>query len=76
MTDEQDEKTMVNLKLSIDVDEHLTWAELFRFVELARGNVSPDSRVGIDWDDDTRGPGALYVYLDQSDIAAATPPGS
>lgn len=63
MTEAANEKTLVNLKLSVDLDEHLTWGELFRFVDLARSVVDSEGTVAIQYDEQDMKPEALYVYL-------------
>lgn len=69
------EKTNLNLKVSLDLDNELTWRELFQFVDLARdsGHVDPDARVGLardDFQDETTITG-LYVYVDSMPNGAA-----
>ena len=58
-----DDKTALNLKISVDLDVHLTWGELLRFVDLARPDVSPGDPVGIEFDENTMEAQALYAYL-------------
>lgn len=64
------EKNQLNLKLTVDLDEQLTWAELLRFVDLARPLVDLSSTVGIEYDQDSMKPEALYVYLPEDRLPA------
>ncbi|MEH1098218.1 hypothetical protein [Micromonospora sp. CPCC 205561] len=67
------EKTDRNLKVTLDLDNHLTWGELIRFVNLAQsaGNVSPDQPVGIEYDPNESLPliNGLFVYLDAESMS-------
>lgn len=47
------DKTQKNLQLSLDLDEQLTWGELFRFADMARAvGVDPLGPVGSEGDTD------------------------
>ncbi|WP_328651328.1 hypothetical protein OG598_25010 [Micromonospora sp. NBC_00330] len=66
------EKTGRNLKVTLDLDDQLTWGELIRFVNLAQssGNVSPDQPVGIEYASNETLPliDGLFVYLDAESL--------
>ncbi|MBM0258960.1 hypothetical protein [Micromonospora sp. 4G55] len=66
------EKTDPNLKVTLDLDDQLTWGELIRFVNLAQsaGKVSPDQPVGMEYDPNDTHPviTGLCVYLDAENI--------
>ncbi|MBV9292811.1 MAG: hypothetical protein JO222_10220 [Frankiales bacterium] len=73
-------KTQRNLNVSLDLDEQLTWAELFRFVDLAReAGVQAQDTVGYrlaepDVYDDRDSCGhvvALMVYVDPATLDVA-----
>ncbi|WP_121399456.1 hypothetical protein [Micromonospora sp. M71_S20] len=65
-------KTDRNLKVTLDLDNQLTWGELFRFVDLARaGVVSPSDPVALEYDPNESMPviTGLTVYVDPADIS-------
>jgi len=65
-------KTQANLKVSLDLDDQLTWAELFRFVDLARsGGYIEDQPVAMEYDpaeSDSRVVG-MSIYLHPEQVA-------
>ncbi|MFF4879461.1 hypothetical protein [Micromonospora sp. NPDC000668] len=70
------EKKAVNLKLSLAIDQDLTWGELFRFVELARtSGVEPTDPVPLEYNerDDSILDG-IAVYLAAEDLPSAAQP--
>ncbi|MEV5765323.1 hypothetical protein AB0L34_12230 [Micromonospora sp. NPDC052213] len=66
-------KTDRNIKVTLDLDDQLTWGELIRFVELAKtaGSISPDQPVGIDYDPNESMPviTGLHAYLDAENLS-------
>lgn len=45
-------KTQVNLELKLEINDQLTWGELYRFVDLAKtSGVDEDDPVGLAYDD-------------------------
>lgn len=70
MTDSANSR--MNLKISVDLDEHLTWAELLRFVDLARPTVDLTKTVGIEYDQNSMEPRALYAYLPDDLLKSVT----
>lgn len=63
-----DEKTKVNLSLSLTIDNELSWQELFSFVEVARrSGVDPESTVlvtGVSANDEVE----LYLPVHEDDV--------
>ena len=58
-----------NLRVTLDLDEDVTWAELFRFVLLARqAGVNPDDRVGLDQEEGSTTLGLHFVWQSLKDV--------
>ncbi len=59
------EKTQLNMRVSLDINDQLTWAELYRFVELAkREGKDPEQPVPIELDQSGYGVTAFFLYMD------------
>ena len=69
-----DETPPVKLSLRLELDDLLTWGELFRFVEIARQyEADPDSTIPCHVGDDGN-VDAYILYLTDERIRAADPP--
>ncbi|MCX5070786.1 hypothetical protein OOJ91_33620 [Micromonospora lupini] len=70
------EKKAVNLKLSLALDDGLSWGELFRFVELARtSGVDPGDQVPLEYSErDESILEGMAVYLAPEDLPGAAQP--
>lgn len=71
------EKTQPNLKVTLDLDNQLTWGELFRFVDLARSaGYLAQERVGIENDPNESLPVVvgLSLYLHPDDVTPTVVP--
>jgi hypothetical protein len=70
---EADETPPVNLRLRLDLDDQLTWSELFRFVDIARQyEAGLDNVIPCHVDDDGK-VDAYILYLTDEKIRAAEP---
>ncbi|WP_062430606.1 hypothetical protein [Herbidospora daliensis] len=66
-------KTQLNMRLTLELNEQLTWGELYRFVEMAkREGRGLHEQVGTEPDEKGTGVNAFFLYLDDEVQAAAT----
>src|SRR5262245_21217270 len=71
---EADETPPVRLSVRLELDDLLTWGELFRFVEIARQyEAGPDSAIPCHVGDDGN-VDAYILYLTDKKIRSADPP--
>ncbi len=63
------EKRRLNLNVSIDLDDQLTWKELFWFVDLAkRTGVHPDNAVSLRFNENDRCYDGLSLYVEPEQL--------
>jgi hypothetical protein len=71
VADHEFKKTQPNLKVTLEIDNQLTWGELYRFVDLARKSGYPDDGPVLP-EMDLNDPSlarSLVMYLDADDLA-------
>ncbi|MEV7968270.1 hypothetical protein AB0O34_20140 [Sphaerisporangium sp. NPDC088356] len=68
------EKTQLNMRVSLDINDQLTWAELYRFVEIAkREGRDPEQQVPMEHDESGYGVTAFFLYMDDEHSEKLTP---
>jgi hypothetical protein len=67
------EKTQVNLEVTLDIDDQLTWGELLKFADLARArHIDPNEPVVIQYSEPGHSISGVTLYLLAEDLGTRT----